>query len=335
MEDGIGTMIQAGPQLDLDAPILRNPRIDFDSPIVRNPVLDPDAPILNNPRGGSGVIGGGGGGEGGDDGADPLETIFSLLIDVPIPLSGTGRIVNATLGETIVGDIRAIDDADVFRFQLEAGATYLIEATDGGNALDPILSVLDRRGNVLVVDDDSGDFLDARIVFTPTTSDSFLIAVGGFFSSTGTYELTLTEVGEGFAPVQQVALLFEAAFGRRADFAGVEFWTDQVIGGTPIDEVAAQFLASAEFAERFGDPAALSDADLVRALFENVLDRPADAAGLQFWLDLLASPEVDEADLLVAFSLSPENLLNSGYVLDIPVDPDGGLNVDDGLFLFI
>jgi hypothetical protein len=67
--------------------------------------------------------------------------------------------------------------------------------------------------------------------------------------------------------------------------------------------VAAEFVASPEFATRYG--ANTTDAQFVDALYQNVLHRAPDAEGYDFWINgLKTSPR---GNILVDFSESPEN----------------------------
>lgn len=106
----------------------------------------------------------------------------------------------------------------------------------------------------------------------------------------------------------RVLRLYRAAFGRTPDTAGFSFWVDAHRNSRSLDSIAAAFVASVEWRERFGaDPAAPA---LVDGLYRNVLGRPADASGRAFWIDQLDQRSV--ALVLVAFSESPENLERTG-----------------------
>lgn len=104
---------------------------------------------------------------------------------------------------------------------------------------------------------------------------------------------------------ETVAHLYQAAFGRAADIDGLNFWTGSLdSGAVGLDSVATAFLSAPEFG------GAVSHAALVQTLYQNVLDRPADADGLAYWTNALdhgASP----AAALIGFAESPENLANT------------------------
>lgn len=77
--------------------------------------------------------------------------------------------------------------------------------------------------------------------------------------------------------------MYLAAFQRPADPVGLEFWIGYVLAGRRITEVGAHLLASDEFFSRAGS----TNPGYVTALYQTVLHRAPDAAGLGYWVDLL------------------------------------------------
>lgn len=105
---------------------------------------------------------------------------------------------------------------------------------------------------------------------------------------------------------EQVARLYDAAFGRDADPTGFPQFTQAIINGASLQTVALSFLSSPEFASRYG--ANPSDQALVDALYQNTLQRAPDAAGETLYVQALASGQFTRADLLASFSDSPEHV---------------------------
>jgi hypothetical protein len=103
----------------------------------------------------------------------------------------------------------------------------------------------------------------------------------------------------------QVARVYDTAFGRDADPAGFNLFTQAVIKGTSLQQVALSFLSSPEFANRYG--ASPSDQALVDGLYQNTLQRAPDAAGEALFVQALASG-LSRADLLISFSDSQEHI---------------------------
>lgn len=123
---------------------------------------------------------------------------------------------------------------------------------------------------------------------------------------------------EDFITAERVALLYEAALNRdgNIDLPGLNFY----ISVTERDELTDEFLAqdlmtSSEFTENFGDANNLSNADFLEQIYLNVLDRASDAAGRQFYLDLLDAGTITKALALADIAISPENTSESFDIL--------------------
>ena len=77
-------------------------------------------------------------------------------------------------------------------------------------------------------------------------------------------------------------------------------------GGTSFDAaVAGGFVDSAEFKAVYG--ASPTNAEIVTRLYDNVLHRPGETGGYNFWLGILDRGDGTVADVLAAFSESAEN----------------------------
>lgn len=102
----------------------------------------------------------------------------------------------------------------------------------------------------------------------------------------------------------QAYRLYQAAFDRAPDAAGLGFWIAQMDHGGSLQQMARGFLQSDEFKGLYG--AAPSDADYLRHLYQNVLHRAPDAAGYNYWMNVLAQGATRE-ETLIQFSESAEN----------------------------
>ena len=116
--------------------------------------------------------------------------------DYTADLQTTGTV---TVGGTATGEIETAGDQDWFAVELEAGVEYRIDlegnATGGGMLADPWLRWLhdaDRVGIRGTRDDDGGEGLNARQVFTPETSGIYYISANGAQGQTGSYTLSVT-----------------------------------------------------------------------------------------------------------------------------------------------
>jgi hypothetical protein len=101
----------------------------------------------------------------------------------------------------------------------------------------------------------------------------------------------------------QAYRLYQAAFDRTPDKAGVGYWIDMLDHGLGLEGAAGSFIASQEFTDLYGS--GVGDARFVQDLYQNVLHRPAEGAGFDFWMNALHS--VSRAAVLVDFSESAEN----------------------------
>ena len=124
--------------------------------------------------------------------------------------------------------------------------------------------------------------------------------------STATPGTTTPSAAEGDA---QVARLYEAAFDRAPEDAGLAFWTNAQQAGACLNTIAALFVASPEFQSRYGN---LGTGQFVDRLYLNALDREADPAGRAFWTAGIESRQVDRGDVLLAFAQSPEFVAKTG-----------------------
>ncbi|MBJ7312734.1 DUF4214 domain-containing protein [Rugamonas sp. CCM 8940] len=102
----------------------------------------------------------------------------------------------------------------------------------------------------------------------------------------------------------QAYRLYQAAFDRAPDLAGLGHWMGIMDAGTGLTEVARSFLGSAEFIEHNGSD--LDNATFVTLLYANVLHRLPEAAGFDHWMTLLEHG-TSAAQVLVSFSESQEN----------------------------
>lgn len=101
--------------------------------------------------------------------------------------------------------------------------------------------------------------------------------------------------------------LYEAAFDRKPDTAGLKYWVKEMDNGQNIGQIAQSFVNSAEFkALNPGqDPNSM-----INSYYLHVLHRAADDAGLQYWNNQMANG-MKANEVLVSFSESQENLNNT------------------------
>lgn len=94
--------------------------------------------------------------------------------------------------------------------------------------------------------------------------------------------------------------LYYAAFNRAPDHAGLGYWLKALDGGMSLEAIAEMMVSSAEFAGMYAPT--MSDEELVRTFYKNVLRKDADAVEIAGWQAKLASKSVTRAQALAAIS---------------------------------
>jgi V8-like Glu-specific endopeptidase len=98
--------------------------------------------------------------------------------------------------------------------------------------------------------------------------------------------------------------LYQAAFDRAPDIAGLGFQMKALDDGLTLAQLAGNFLQSPEFSATYGS---LDNQQFVTQLYANVLHREPDAGGLAYHVNHLDSAAIGRHDVLMQFSESPEN----------------------------
>jgi len=180
------------------------------------------------------------------------------------------------------------------------------DAIDGGSGIDTALYISDRSQYTLASTDNYSHItLNSSETLTSIERFSFADMMLAFDTS---------------GNAGKVYRLYQAAFDRIPDTEGLGFWIDAVDNGANlVTDAAAGFIHSAEFASIYGT--APSDKAFISLLYNNVLHRPLDQSGYDFWVNALAAG-ADRADILYKFSESAENqsnvasLIASGIIYD-------------------
>ena len=99
--------------------------------------------------------------------------------------------------------------------------------------------------------------------------------------------------------------VYQAAFNRVPDGAGLGYWIEAMDLGASLTDVAVGFVGSSEFLSTYG--ATPTNHDLVLRFYQNVLHRAPEQSGLDYWVGELDSHHQTVAQVLAGFSESPEN----------------------------
>ncbi len=107
--------------------------------------------------------------------------------------------------------------------------------------------------------------------------------------------------------------LYEAAFNRTPDLGGLSHWINYISTGATLNVIAEEFERSEEFVNTYGSN--LSEQEFVNILYNNVLDRDGEPAGISYWLEQLANG-MNTHEVLIGFSNSNENINNTEAYID-------------------
>jgi hypothetical protein len=218
-------------------------------------------------------------------------------VATPAPSTSTGGSVTSPLPSTSTGGTSVVapkqglagtSAADVF--QVAGGA----HAIDGGAGLDTVAYegshssfAVHASGSGFTVSGGAGAVQDT------------LVGVERLQFSDASVALDINgTAGEAYR-------LYQAAFDRTPDADGLGYWIKMMDSGQTLQQVAAGFVASQEFASLYG--ANVSDSQFVNALYQNVLHRAGETAGYNYWMEALEQHGASRAAVLGSFSESAEN----------------------------
>lgn len=114
---------------------------------------------------------------------------FSMSVDT--------RGMIAVDGSASRGVINFVDDGDLFKVVLTEGQTYVFQA-NGTGLSDPYLVLYGSHAAPLSFDDDSGDGLNARIVYAPTSTGTYYLAAYAADGGLGAYTVSAATAADDF-----------------------------------------------------------------------------------------------------------------------------------------
>lgn len=179
--------------------------------------------------------------------------------------------------------------------------TIVTTTVDGGAGFDSATAA-GNRSSAAVSNDGDGTFTLALSGRSISLANIERIQL-----SDGTIALDLT------GNAGQTYRLYEAAFNRTPDDAGLSHNVNLMDGGLSIFDMANAFIESQEFQNTYG--ANITDTQFLTLLYQNVLNRAPDQAGLNGWQDRLNSG-TERKEVLFGFSESTENKANVASAID-------------------
>lgn len=256
-------------------------------------------------------------------------------------------------------DVTLDMDYDTFAVKLEAGHDYRLQITpsnpdvlaynkiaqvyDPGvkqwyNQAEHILNTTDGYVNGSVYSDSfTADHSHDYVLTLAMNSTSITGVADVLYDGPLAYDITLLDLTEGTptAPgnggagqqlprdqVEKMALLYQAALDRKPDAAGLDYFVENLREGQSVQDIANSFYRSDEFRGQFDG---FDNEGYIDRLYQNVLERPADQAGFDYWLEQMEANGMSHAEVLVSFAESGENRTNAeDWVAGLSFDQTSG-----------
>jgi hypothetical protein len=221
-------------------------------------------------------------------------------------LSGSDTI-NVTLPAVLPANVLVASGAGDDAVSVGGGGGKLHVAAGAGN---DVITMLSGHHNV-----DGGTGADTVVFsgnkaqYTVTQADGKLTVAsgGGVDVLTNVERLQFADSAVAYdidGNAGQAWRMYRAAFDRTPDNPGLGYWIKALDGHVTLHDLAESFIKSTEFARLYGDNP--SNAAFVARLYNNVLHRDAEQAGLDYWVGVLERGE-GRANVLVNFSEGAEN----------------------------
>jgi hypothetical protein len=138
---------------------------------------------------------------------------------------------------------------------------------------------------------------------TSTERTSWLAKLNGGTSKLADLVTSLRAGTDATGNVDPVARLYSAYFLRIPDKGGLTYWITKRRGGAKLETISSTFAGSSEFKRRYGT---LANRAFVELVYQNVLGRPGDASGINYWTNQLNLKRKTRGVVMIGFSESNE-----------------------------
>jgi hypothetical protein len=139
----------------------------------------------------------------------------------------------------------------------------------------------------------------------PTSGDlAYWSSRVGLTWSPGRFIAQLQTSAEADRRVHAVTRLYRAYFLRIPDHGGLTYWLQRRGQGASLASISASFATSSEFRNRYGG---LTSSQFVSLVYNNVLGRQPDGAGLAYWTGRLVQG-LSRGQMMASFSQSTEHV---------------------------
>lgn len=153
---------------------------------------------------------------------------------------------------------------------------------------------------------------------TATELKAWIGALEGGTKTPGDLVQALRTGADNTGNVDPVARLYRAFLGRTPDAGGLQYWVARRRSGDwTLVRTADQFATSSEFARKYGS---LTNRQFVTRIYTDVLGRPADQAGVDYWTRQLDLRRRSRGSVMVGFSESSEFTRKQAENTDVAVD---------------
>jgi hypothetical protein len=155
----------------------------------------------------------------------------------------------------------------------------------------------------------------------PTATDlaAWQTALGAGTKTSGELVASLRRSADHTANVDPIARLYRAYLGRTPDAGGLQYWIDRRRSGSwTLQRISDHFATSSEFIRTYGT---LTNRQFVARIYTDVLGRPADPSGLDYWTDQLNRRRRTRGGVMLGFSESNEYRRKQAEITDGSVVP--------------
>jgi len=133
----------------------------------------------------------------------------------------------------------------------------------------------------------------------------------------GGFVAELRSSSDHLTNVDPVTRLYRAYLLRIPDRSGLTFWIRQHrVNGKSLNAISSSFAASNEFKTKYGS---LGNRAFVELIYQNVLGRPGEASGVDFWTSRLDRRVNTRGQVMTGFSESGEYKTKQASEVDVSV----------------
>ncbi len=161
-------------------------------------------------------------------------------------------------------------------------------------------------------------FVDLTTVApTPAELSTWTTALANRSKTKGELIEAIRRGSDNAVNVDPAARLYRAFLGRAPDPSGLRFWVSRRRTGTwTLNRIADSFAGSSEFKRRYGQ---LTNRQFVTLIYTDVLGRPADAGGVDYWTRQLDLRRRNRGSVMVGFSESNEYQRRQAHNTDVAI----------------